>query len=641
MSAFTEQDYSKEFSLKTWGAILRFARPHRRNMVFMLALMVTIAGIDAITPLFSRWIVNQVIVPHRTAHLLTFSFVYLGIITLQALIIWQFITQAGKIEMGICYHIRKAAFRRLQELSFSYFDRTPVGWVMARMTSDTQKLGEVIAWGMIDMTWGSTMMTGLAIILLVLNWKLALITLSVVPALAFLGVFFQRRILARYRSVRKVNSRITAAFNEGIMGARTTKTLVREEANLRDFRAVTGEMREQSIRAAILSALFLPAVLTFGTVGTALALWSGGSDVMAGTASYGTLVAFIFASIQFFDPIMELSRVVADIQYAQASAERVISLVNTEPDIRDARDLFDPKAEQARGASGARPATFGNSPTGDGQMTSADPPESPVRFDIGTWPTVRGEISFREVSFSYKGGERVLEAFNLEVRPGERIALVGETGSGKSTIVNLACRFYEPTTGSILIDGVDYRRRPLLWLHRNLGYVLQAPHLFSGTIAENIRYGRLEASDAEVIAAARLVNAHSFVERLEEGYATQTGEGGGRLSTGEKQLISFARAVLADPRIFVVDEATSSIDTETEQLIQDAIERLLENRTSFIIAHRLSTIRNADRILVLRKGIVTEEGSHEELLARGGYYYRLYTNQFREEAATREMNRER
>ncbi len=610
MNAFTEQDYSKEFSLTTWKEIFRFARPYRRNMVYMIFLMITIAGIDAITPFFTRWIIDHVIVPKDTSGLLPFTIIYSGIIVAQALIIWQFITQAGRVEMGVCYEIRKAGFRRLQELSFSYFDRTPVGWIMARMTSDTQKLGEVIAWGMIDMTWRTTMMAGLAVIMLIVNWQLALITLSVVPVLVVLSIFFQRKILSRFRQVRKINSRITAAFNEGIMGGRTTKTLVREEANLRDFRMVTGEMREHSIRAALLSSLFLPAVLTFGTVGTSLALWSGGDSVIAGTVTYGTLVAFIFASIQFFDPIMELSRVIADIQYAQASAERVVSLVNTEPDIRDSEELI---AEA--GESGA----------------IVVPTEGPVQFDIGRWPEMKGEVTFSNVSFAYKGGEKVLEDFNLEIEAGERIALVGETGSGKSTIVNLACRFYEPTSGHILIDGVDYRSRPLLWLHRNLGYVLQSPHLFSGTIAENIRYGNLDASDEEVIEAARLVNAHRFITQLEEGYETQTGEGGGRLSTGEKQLISFARAIIADPRLFVLDEATSSIDTETEQLIQQAIERVLEHRTSFIIAHRLSTVRKADRILVLRHGRVTEEGTHEELLELRGYYFRLYTNQFIEE----------
>ena len=610
MNAYTEQDYSKEFSLSTWKEIFRFARPYRSNMVYMIFLMITIAGIDSITPFFTRWIIDHVIVPKNTSGLLPFTLVYAGIIVAQAIIIWQFITQAGRIEMGVCYEIRKAGFRRLQELSFSYFDRTPVGWIMARMTSDTQKLGEVIAWGMIDMTWGTTMMAGLAVIMLIVNWKLALITLSVVPVLVVLSILFQRKILARFRQVRKINSRITAAFNEGIMGGRTTKTLVREKANLRDFQMVTGEMREHSIRAALLSSLFLPAVLTFGTIGTSLALWSGGDSVIAGTVTYGTLVAFIFASIQFFDPIMELSRVIADIQYAQASAERVVSLVNTEPDIRDSEELI---AEM-------RDPVVGVVQT-----------EGPVKFDIGGGPEMRGDVTFANVSFAYKGGEKVLEDFSLDIRAGERVALVGETGSGKSTIVNLACRFYEPTTGRILIDGVDYRSRPLIWLHRNLGYVLQSPHLFSGTIAENIRYGNLDASDEEVVEAARLVNAHRFITQLEGGYETQTGEGGGRLSTGEKQLISFARAIIADPRLFVLDEATSSIDTETEQLIQRAIERVLEHRTSFIIAHRLSTVRKADRILVLRHGRVTEEGTHDELLDLRGYYYRLYTNQFIEE----------
>jgi len=389
-SAFIEQDYSKEFSLSTWKEIFRFARPHRKNMIFMVFLMVSIAAIDSVNPFFTRWIIDHVIIPGRTSGLLPFSLVYLGVITIQSLIIWQFISQAGRVEMGVCYEIRRAAFRRLQELSYSYFDRTPVGWIMARLTSDTQKLGEVMAWGMIDMTWGTTMMAGLAVLMIIVNWKLALITLSVVPALAIMAVLFQRRILARYRQVRKINSRITASFNEGIMGARTTKTLVRERENLRDFRVVTGEMRDQSIRAALLSAVFLPAVLTFGTIGTALALWSGGSAVIAGTLTYGTLVAFLFASIQFFDPIMELSRVIADIQYAQASAERVVSLVKTEPAIRNCSGASSPtESWPAREASGMKPRVLGRPPPlcPPCASTSAAGPQSAATSPFDTSPS--------------------------------------------------------------------------------------------------------------------------------------------------------------------------------------------------------------------------------------------------------------
>jgi ATP-binding cassette subfamily B protein len=502
--------------------------------------------------------------------------------------------------MGVCYDLRETGFKRLQELSYSYYDRTPVGWIMARMTSDVQRLSETLSWGFTDLIWGFSMMVFIMAALFAMNWKLALISLSVVPVLAVVSVYFQKRILDAYRVVRKTNSQITGGFNEGIQGARTTKTLVREKRNLGEFEGLTGNMRKSAITAAVLSALYMPLVMILGSIGTGLALWFGGQRVMLEVMSYGTLVAFISYTVQFFEPIREMARIFAELQYAQASAERVMSLVDTEPEIVDSKEVIE-------------------------KMGDVFSPK------VKNWPPVKGDIKFENVTFKYKDGEKVLENFNLHVRTGETIALVGETGSGKSTIVNLVCRFYEPTEGRILIDNVDYRNRSQLWLQSNLGYVLQTPHLFSGTIRENIRYGRLDATDEEVEEAARLVHADEFIKKLEKQYDTEVGEGGGRLSTGEKQLISFARAILANPRIFVLDEATSSIDTETEQIIQSAIQKVLKGRTSFIIAHRLSTIRSADRILVIRDGKIIEEGNHYQLIKKKGYYYNLYTNQFKEE----------
>jgi len=502
--------------------------------------------------------------------------------------------------MSISYDIRKKGFKHLQELSFNYYDKTPVGWIMTRMTSDSTRLGEFISWGLVDMVWGVSLMFGIVVVMLFMNWKLALITLTVVPVLVMISLYFQKKILKAYRKVRKINSQITGAFSEGITGAKTTKTLVREEENLLEFQEVTTKMNRSSVRAAIFSSLYLPVVLTLGSIGTGLVLWRGGSGVLLGTISYGTLVAFISYTVQFFEPLRELSRVFAELQNAQASAERIFSMIDEKPEIQDTPEVID---------------EYGD---------ISEPKKE-------NWPEIDGNIHFKDVSFGYKDGEYVLDDFNLEVQAGETIALVGETGSGKSTIVNLACRFYEPTKGEVLIDGTDYRKRSLLWLHSNLGYVLQTPHLFSGTIKENVAYGCLEATDDQIIEAAKLVNAHDFVSQLENGYDSEVGEGGSLLSTGEKQLISFARAILTDPKIFVLDEATSSVDTETEQKIQDAIHKVLEDRTSFIIAHRLSTIRSADRILVVQKGKITEQGTHHELIKMKGYYYRLYSNQFMEE----------
>jgi ATP-binding cassette subfamily B protein len=600
LSALKEQEYNKSIDFRLWKDLFRYIKPYRNRIIALIVVMMGSGGIDVIFPLMNRYAIDNFIVTGRLGGLWVFAGIYAGLVALQAINVYFFIYIAGRIEMSLSYDIRKAGFKRLQELSFSYYDKTSVGWLMARMTSDVERLGATIAWSLVDLTWGGTAMIGGLIAMLYMNWKLALVSLAVVPFLGVISIYFQKRILGSYRIVRRTNSRITGAFNEGIMGAKTTKTLVREEENLKEFKALTGEMYNSSVRAAVFSSIYFPIVIAMGSIGTALALWFGGRGVLLQTIGFGTLSAFISYVTQFFGPINELARIIAEFQNAQASAERVMAMINTEPDIVDRTEViekygteFEPKYEN--------------------------------------WEDIKGDITFKNVSFSYKEGEEVLENFNLEVKRGESIALVGETGSGKSTIVNLLCRFYEPVEGQILIDGVDYRERSQLWLQSNIGYVLQTPHLFSGTIRDNIRYGRLDATDEEIMEAAKLVNAHDFIMKMEDGYDSEVGEGGSMLSTGEKQLISFARAILADPKILVLDEATSSIDTETEQMIQYAINKLLEGRTSFIIAHRLSTIRSADRILVIKDGQMIEEGNHRELMRQGGYYYRLYTNQFREE----------
>ncbi len=595
-----EQEYQEKFDLSLWKEILRYAKPYKRHLIALGIVMIFVASIDAAFPYMTKVAIDQFIIPRTTDGVWGLALIYAILVIWQTINVYLLISIAGKIETGLTYTIRRVGFQRLQELSFSFYDTKAVGWLMARMTSDSERLGEIVSWGLVDMVWGGTSMIAIMSVMLYLNWRLALITLVVIPFLVVLSLFFQKRILRQHRNVRKINSRITGAFNEGITGAKTTKILNRETKNLDEFVEVTADMRRSAVRVAIYSSLYLPIVLTLGSIGTALALGVGGAGVMRGAVSYGVLVAFITYTIQFFEPVRELARIFTELQAAHASAERVLSMINTEPDIKDSAEVV---------------KEFGE----------AQHPQ------MEKWPLMTGNVTFKHVSFAYNPDEPVLDDFNLEVKSGQTIALVGETGSGKSTIVNLACRFYEPTKGEIFIDGVEYRKRPLLWLHHNLGYVLQSPHLFSGTIMENIRYGRLTATDDQVIEAAKLVNAHQFITKLEKQYQSEVGEGGSMLSTGEKQLISFARAVVADPRIFVLDEATSSIDTEAEQLIQNAISKVLHGRTSFIIAHRLSTIRSADRILVIRDGKVQEEGTHHQLMSLGGYYYRLYTNQFLED----------
>ena len=589
-----------KFNLSTWKDFFKYLKPYKKDFLILIGLNVLLGAMDSSFPLLSKYAIDNFVETKNLNGMGYFASFYFAAILLMSIIIYLFIAQAGKLETKIAYDIRKLGFAKLQELPLSYYDDKAVGWLMARMTSDIARLSETISWGMVDFAWGFAMMTGVTIYMFILNAKLALITLSVIPPLAILSVYFQKKILNAQRKVRRINSQITGAYNEDIQGAKTTKTLVREDLNLEEFSYLTTSLRNSAIKATKISSIYLPLVLLCGSIGTAMAITFGGKFAMAGIISYGTLVAFLSYAAQFFEPVRQMAVIFAEVQAAQASAERVFSLLQEEPRIKDRDDviekygsIFEPKMEK--------------------------------------WPEINGKVEFKNVNFSYKDGEVVLDNFNLVVNPGETIALVGETGSGKSTIVNLFCRFYEPTNGDILIDGINYKDMPQNWIHENLGYVLQSPHLFSGTIKENIKYGKLDATDKEIVEASKLVDAHEFIMNTEKKYDTEVGEGGNLLSTGQKQLISFARAMVRNPRLFVLDEATSSIDTETEKIIQDAIQKVLKDRTSFVIAHRLSTIRNADRILVVRDGKITESGNHKELIKLKGYYYNLYTNQFIDE----------
>ena len=601
-----EKDFSENIDIGIWKRLLGFTRGCRPQIIGLFFTLIALTVLESSTPLLTKYAIDHFVATGNLDTLAIYCVVFFLVILGQALMIRFFINYAGNIEIYLSYEIRKSGFDKLQDLSFSYFDRTPVGWIMARMVSDTGRLSEIIAWGLTDIAWATSTIIFITGAMLILDWRLALIALAVVPPLALVSMYFQKRLLKSQREIRKQNSRITSGFNEGIMGAKTSKTMRREDKNLEEFSGLTDGMYRSSVRAAVLSALYLPVVSLLGAAGVALVLWRGGNMVLDSIVLIGTLYVFISYVQRFFEPIRHLSRLIAEMQSAQAAAERVMSLLAEEPKIYDTSEVI---------------RQYGKT-DGDG----SEP-----------WPEIRGDISFQDVSFTYGGEEVILDRFDLEVKAGQVIALVGETGAGKSTIVNLICRFYEPTSGMILIDGKDYTTLPMQWLYSHLGYVLQTPHLFSGTIADNIRYGRLEATPEEVENAARMVSAHDFIIKTENGYDTPVGEGGNRLSTGEKQLISFARAILADPRIFVLDEATSSVDTETEQLIQHAIVQVLKGRTSFVIAHRLSTIRNADRILVVSGGKIIEEGTHRELMRSKGHYHDLYKNQFIEESVNKTL----
>ena len=592
---------NEKIDLKVWKRLASYGLRYKARVIRTILVLLVVSGADLAYPLFTRYAINHFIGGETTEGLPLFGALYIALVIVQGLGVMLFVRGAGRLEMDISYDIRQEAFTHLQQLSFSYYDTTSVGWLMARLGSDVSRLSEMIAWSIVDVMWSLTFAVGVVTVLLTMNWKLGLLVLAITPVLAVLCLFFQRRILRQQRIVRKANSRITGAFNEGVMGAVTNKTLAREDAAQVEFEAVTGDLKSAAVKAAVLNSTFMPLVINLGAIATALALWRGGVEVFAGIMDLGTLAAFISYTTQLFDPIQQLAGILAEMQAAQASAERVIDLLDTQSDVKDSPEIE---------------ARYGDLFHGKRE----------------NWPDIHGKVEFKDVTFRYKSGEEVLHNFNLTVEPGQNIALVGETGAGKTTIVNLVCRFYEPSEGEVRIDGTDYRQRSQLWLQSSLGYVLQSPHLFSGTVADNLRFAKPDATDEEIHRAAQLVHAEEFILNLPKGYDTQVGEGGGKLSTGQKQLLSLARVLLADPKIFVLDEATSSIDTETEALIQDAIQTVLAGRTSFVVAHRLSTIRSAGRILVIHDGQIRESGTHEELMAKQGEYYSLYTHQYRREA---------
>jgi ATP-binding cassette subfamily B protein len=585
---FEEEEFTTEFNGRTIWRILKQALPHWPWLVGFLLTIAFVSGLGSYFTYLSKRIVDEGIVAGDRAMLTSLVTQYGGLILIQSLAVFGFIYMCGILGEMVRYDLRKKMFEHLQTLSFSYFDRTPVGWIISRVTSDSSRIAQLVTWGLLDITWAfMNIVTGLYF-MLTINWRLGLIMLAIVPVLVVVAALFRRKIIVEFRKARKVNSKITGTYNENITGVRVVKALGREKENLREFGELTEEMYAASFRAAWLSALFLPVVQLISAFALGAIVWYGGLQAQAGALTVGGIQAFVSYLTFMLWPIQDLARVYAEMQHTIASAERVFSLIDAVPEVVDRDGAFDPG-------------------------------------------TIRGDIVFENVDFWYEEDNPVLKDFSLRVERGETIALVGPTGGGKSTIVNLVCRFYEPNAGAIHIGESDYTDLSLHAIQSRIGVVLQTPHLFSGTISENIRYGRLDATDEEVTAAAELAGAHDFIVTLDKGYDEEVGEGGVLLSVGQKQLVSLARAVLAQPEIFIMDEATSSVDTLTEALIQKGMETLMQDRTSFVIAHRLSTIKRADRILVIEDGQIQEKGSHAELLRQKGHYYRLYTKQFRQQ----------
>lgn len=582
--------------------ILPFLKRYRRQIILMALFGVVGSAVDIVIPLFQSYAINNYIVTGVLDTLPYFIGLYLLTLTVQISANCFTTYTASCVEYRVGHDLKQASFDHLQTLSFSYFNQNSVGYVHARIMSDTARIGELVSWSFMDAIWNISYIAGAVFVMLKINWKLALAVIAVVPIAALLIAFSLNKLTALNRAIREMNSRISGDYNEGIAGAKTIKTLVVEDKMVAEFEADTGKMKKTSVHASRFRGLLFSSVSFFSYVALALVLWRGGIITMKQAMGIGTLSAFMSYAQGLMDPLLWIIDAFSSLINTQVNIERVTRLIDTASDVTDTPAVIEKYGD-----------TF-----------------SPKREN---WEPLNGDIEFDDVTFKYPDGdETVLEHFSLRVPCGTRVAIVGETGAGKSTLVNLVCRFYEPTEGRVLIDGRDARERSQLWLHSNIGYVLQSPHLFSGSVRENLRYGKPDATDEEINAALATVSADAVVARMDKGLDSEVGEGGDLLSTGEKQLLSFARAIIADPRILVLDEATSSVDTITEQIIQNAIGKVTAGRTSFIIAHRLSTVRDADVIIVVRDGKIVEQGRHGELMRKKGYYYSLYTRQYEKEA---------
>jgi len=574
------------------GRLIKLLKPYWLTVLLGILSIAFVSVLDAYFTVLSKRIIDEGIANKDIPAMIALFRNYGLVVLCQVVGFFVMMLSVGIQGEQLRYDLRRNLFNHLQKLSLAYFSKTPLGWIMSRVTSDTEKMADLLTWGVIDSVWALTNIGSAVFFMLRLNPRLALIVIFSLPVMIFVSFKFRVKIYYHYRRSRKANSKMTAALNENITGVRVVKALLREDKNLDDFKLLSTEMFRESYRAGFLSAIYLPTIQTISAISLVLILWRGGNMVGNNLLSVGTLQAFISYIMFILWPIQDLARVYAEMQNAVASSERVFSLLETKPQIVD-------------------------------------------RDHTRTIDTLVGEVEFDHVSFHYEVDEPVIQDLSFKIPQGQKVALVGTTGGGKTTIVNLLCRFYEPSAGTIRIAGHDYLEYSLQDIQSRIGVVLQIPHLFSGSIRDNIRYGRLDATDEEIEHAAQLAGAHDFITKFEKGYDSDVGEGGNLLSVGQKQLISIARALLANPDIFVMDEATSSVDTLTEALIQKGMHELMTGRTSFIIAHRLSTIKSADQIFVIENGRIAEQGSHEELIRQRGLYYNLYTKQFRHDLEAR------
>ena len=624
--SFEEEALSKKLNLSSWARVGKYAFRRYWLLLLMMSLMLIITFHDgSFVPLLNRAIIRSLTTIENQGNLstnliedlsmdvtmlfgITFTINYAQYILLivsgiliRAVAIYLLFFTTNYLEMSVYINIREDAFAQVQKLSFSYFDKTSSGWLIARLQSDTSKISDMISWGITRFVWIAFELVFILITMFIISWQMSLVLLATVPIMLIIAPYFQFKILNLSRTARNAFSKYVAWLAEVIAGAKTIKTLSIENNVQKEANEIVTDIRDKAWKTAKTQAFFYPSVTLVSTITTAIVVFVGSSLMLSNTIIYDVSIFVLFIGFvsALYTPIQEFVDLFTELMASQSSVEKILSLIETVPMITDTPDverkygtLLQPKVDQ--------------------------------------YEPMRGDVEFKDLSFSYNPGVEILHQMNLKIPQGQTVAIVGETGSGKSTTVNLLCRFYEPTTGELRIDGADYRTRSVGWLRHHIGYVQQTPFIFSGTIRKNIAYGKLDATDEMIIAASKAVGAHEFIMSLPKGYQTILRDGGSELSVGQKQLIAFARAIVRNPTIMILDEATSSIDTETEALIQKAINKTLKGRTSIVIAHRLSTIVDADRILVMSAGLIIEDGNHKQLMAKKGTYHKLYMNQFAE-----------
>ncbi len=585
----SEELYDKGVNPQTAKRLIAFTRPYAGRLILSALLMLIASAASVAGPYFVKIAIDSGLNAGNAVILRYTILAYLAVSVVQWVGTYYRVNIMAWVGQSIIYDLRKKLFTHLQELSLGFYSRYSVGRVITRAINDVETLRDFMTWAVLAIARDVFTLALIIFVMLDMNVRLALLTFSVLPIMVLITILFRRASRAAYRKVRAAISWVNSVLAENVNGVRVVQAFSRQKQNYEHFRDYVNRYHlERAIATARISSVFSPSVDILGAIATGLVVWLGGAAVLGETITAGVLVAFILYIDRFFEPIRDLSRRYDALQSTMIGWERIMGLLDTPVEVQDA-----PQAREL--------------------------------------PVIQGEVTFEHVSFHYSDDPApILSDIDLHIRPGETVALVGETGAGKTTMVKLLSRFHDPTEGCILVDGHDLCLVTQASLRRQMGVVLQDPFLFNGAVAENIRFGRLAATDAEVETAAKAVGAHDFIVNLRKGYETSVEEGGVMLSVGQRQLLSFARALLADPRILILDEATSSVDTQTEQIIQKALARLLKGRTSFVIAHRLSTITNADRIVVIHDGRIIEQGTHTKLLENQGMYYNLYQTGFQE-----------